>query len=322
MTKRRATNDQASPTQRRPATTNQSSSARPTTAAPAVDKRVVVPRPARYEQRTTLPKMRVGAGRQRSLRVESKPVAPPRPPLRLPRPSLRLAQLTPARAASLILVATCLALVVFLLGAQGFYVYSAEITGNRLVSAQDIYARSGVDATNIFLIRPQQAEQRLRDVPFVKNARVTLGLPARVSIEVEERAPAALWQAAGNTYGIAEDGTVLPPEGAASGAPVIQAEGGALQYGAKVEGEVIDVAQHLQDLIPDAQRVVYSQERGVGVVTAQGWPAYFGVKDEAIAAKVAVLNALSRELKGQKLEPEYVDMRYGQRPYYKLKNAK
>ena len=280
--------------------------------------RVVMPRTTAYEQRTSVPKMRVGPGRQRTLRVETKPVTPPRQ-IRLPRP--RLGELTPARMASLLLVATGLALTLFLLAANGFYVYSAEIQGNRLVSQQDLYARSGVDGQNVFTIRPDAAERRLRDVPFIKSARVSLGLPARVSIQVEERAPVALWQVGGAVYGVAEDGTVLPSDGAPADAPLVQAEGNPLPLGAKLEPGWIALARHLRALVPDAKGVIFSTERGVGIVTAQGWPAYFGSEDDATAARLTVLASLTAELKQQKVEPELIDLRYATRPYYRLKSS-
>ncbi len=296
------------------APTSTGAPAQPTNAG----RRVVMPRTTAYEQRTSVPKMRVGPGRQRTLRVETKPITPPRQ-LRLPRP--RLGELTPARTTSLLLAATGLALALFLLAANGFYVYSAEIQGNRLVSQQDIYGRSGVDGQNVFMIRPMDAERRLRDVPFIKSARVSLSLPARVSIEVEERAPVALWQVAGAMYGVAEDGTVLPADGVPPGAPLVQAEGNPLPLGAKLDARWIALARHLRDLVPDAKGLVFSTERGVGIVTPQGWPAYFGAEDETTAARLSVLAALTAELKQQKVEPEFIDLRYAARPYYRLKSS-
>ncbi len=293
----------------------------PDAAATATRRRVVMARPVSYEQRTTIPRLRRGPGRQRSLHLESRPLPKPfiLPPL--PRPSLRLGLLTPARAASLILALAGIALVALMFGSDAFYVYTADIQGNRLISAQDVYARSGVDGTNIFKLRPSEATRRLRDLPFVKDARLSVGLPASVRIDIEERSPIAIWQVAGASYGVADDGTVLPPDGAPPGAPVIQAEGNALQYGLKLEPEVIVLAQRLRDLVPNAQRVVFSNERGLGIVTAQGFPAYFGGKDDATAARVAVLNGLTAELKQQRIEPTYVDLRVPSRPIYGMKTT-
>lgn len=241
--------------------------------------------------------------------------------LRLPRFNLRLTEITPARATAFIVAMACMALFAFFLLADGFYVYSAEITGNRLVSQQDIYARSGIDGRNVFMLQPGKTEERLRDVPFIKTARVKVNLPARVQIEVEERSPVALWQLPGGAYGIAEDGTILPPDGLRPGAPVVQAEGNVLQLGAKLDAQIIAVVRHIQALIPDAQRLIYSAERGVGVVTTLGWPVYFGNKDEAIAARVAALNGLITELKQQRIEPEFIDLQSSSRPYYRIKSA-
>ncbi|MCW5853944.1 MAG: FtsQ-type POTRA domain-containing protein [Anaerolineae bacterium] len=281
-------------------------------------RRVVMPRTTAYEQRTAVPKMRVGPGRQRTLHVETRPVTPPRQ-IRLPRP--RLGELTPARMTSLLLVATGLALTLFLLAANGFYVYSADIQGNHLVSPQDIYARSGVDGQNVFMLRSTDAERRLRDVPFIKRARVSLGLPAQVTIEVEERTPVALWQVGGAVYGVAEDGTVLPADGAPPGAPLVQAEGNPLPFGSKLDAGWIALARHLRDLVPDTKGLIFSTERGIGIVTSQGWPVYFGSQDEATAARLSVLSSLTAELKQQKVEPEFIDLRYAARPYYRLKSS-
>ncbi|MFN8499990.1 MAG: FtsQ-type POTRA domain-containing protein [Anaerolineae bacterium] len=290
---------------------------------PTNPRRVVVERQTgRYEQRTSTPKMRVRTGRQRSLRIETRPIPLPRwKRLGIKAPSLRLRHLTPARAVSLIVAVALLGLLVFMLENDAFYIYGADVQGNHFVSAQDIYGRSGLDGRNIFFANAREAERLIADVPFVKSARVTVGLPAGVSIEVEERQPVVVWQVAGNRYGVADDGTVVPPEGIAPGAPVVQAEGQPLKYGVKLNAELVTVAQHVRELMPDAKSLVYSQERGIGVMTAQDWPVYFGMKDDAIAARVSVLNGLMQQFKQQKLQPEFVDLSLASRPYYRLKGS-
>ncbi|MFN8472023.1 MAG: FtsQ-type POTRA domain-containing protein [Anaerolineae bacterium] len=295
-----------------------------TTQRPAANpRRVVIARQThRYEQRTSTPKMRVRSGRQRSLRIETRPVRLPRwKRIGVKMPSLKLRELTPARVTSLVLAVALLGLLVFVLENDAFYIYSADIQGNRLVSAEDVYGRSGLDGRNIFFANARQAERLIADVPYVKSARVTVGLPAQVQIEVEERQPVVAWQVGGNRYGVADDGTVIPPDGMAPDAPTVQAEGQPLKYGVKLNAELVAVAQHVRDLVPDAKGLLYSQERGIGVMTAQDWPVYFGMKDDAIAARVSVLNGLLQEFKQQKIQPEFVDLSLASRPYYRLKGS-
>ncbi len=286
-------------------------------------RRVVIARPnQRYEQRTTTPRMRVRPGRQRNLRIDSRPVQPPRwQRLGLKWPSFRMRQLTPARVTSLVLVVAFVALLGFVFQNDAFYIYAADVQGNHLVSAQDIYGRSGLDGRNVFSVNARAAERLIADVPFVKSARVTIGLPAQVQIEVEERQPVVVWQVGGNRYGIAEDGTIVPPEGLAPDAPTVQAEGQALKYGTKLDAELVAVTRHVRELVPDAKGIVYSQERGIGVVTGGDWPVYFGMKDDAIAARVSVLNGLLQQFKQQRLQPEFVDLSLASRPYYRLKGS-
>ena len=290
---------------------------------PANPRRVVVARSAqRYEQRTTTPRMKVRPGRQRNLRIESRPVLPPRwQRLGLKWPSLSLRKMTPARVASLVLVLAFLALLGFVLQNDAFYIYGADVQGNRLVTAQDVYGRSGLDGRNVLLVNAREAERLIADVPFIKSARVTVGLPAHVQIDVEERQPIVVWQVAGNRYGLAEDGTVVPPEGLPPDAPTVQAEGQPLKYGTKLSAELVAVARHVRQLVPDAKSIVYSQERGIGIMTEGNWPVYFGMKDDAIAARVSVLNGLLQQFKQQKIQPEFVDLSLASRPYYRLKGS-
>ena len=286
-------------------------------------RRVVVARQnQRYEQRTTTPRMRVRPGRQRNLRIESRPVPPPPwQRLGLKWPSFSLRKLTPARVASLVLVLACVVLLGFVFENDAFYIYGADVQGNHLVTAQDIYGRSGLDGRNVFFVNAREAERLIADVPFIKSAHVTIGLPAQVQIEVEERQPIVVWQVAGNRYGLADDGTVVPPEGLPPDAPTVQAEGQPLKYGTRVSAELVAVARHVRDLVPDAKGIVYSQERGIGVVTASDWTVYFGMKDDAIAARVSVLNGLLQQFKQQKIQPEFVDLSLASRPYYRLKGS-
>lgn len=92
----------------------------------------------------------------------------------------------------------------------GFQVQEVLITGRRHIPAKDLRDAVGV-ARGVPMLTLDIAgvHQRLSHMPWVAAARVARRLPDTLLVEITERRPLALWQAAGQLRLIATDGTVL-----------------------------------------------------------------------------------------------------------------
>jgi cell division septal protein FtsQ len=200
---------------------------------------------------------------------------------------------------------------------ENFYVYEAEVVGNQLLPAEEIYHHSGLEEMSIFWIDPAQIEANLVSLPNIKEAKVHCGLPSGVTIEVVERQPQTIWQQGEKRYWIDEEGTVLPARGELTEATVIvDLDERPVQPGDRVNPQVIAGTQKLCSLLPELDTVQYASPTGISFQSEQGWPIYLG-QGEDIEQKVAIMRALLQEITAKGVHPQFIDLRFKERPYYK-----
>jgi cell division protein FtsQ len=215
----------------------------------------------------------------------------------------------------LLLALGCLTYQLF--ATEAFYVYAAQVVGNQLVPAEEIYRNSGLEGMSIFWITPAQVEATVASLPNIKEARVRCGLPDRVAIEVVERQPQVIWQQGEKRYWVDEEGTVLPTWGELAEATVIvDLDERPVQPGDRVDPQVIAGAQKLRSLFPELTTVQYTLYTGITFQSGQGWPIYLG-QGEDIEQKVAIMKALLQEITAKGVQPQFIDLRSKESPYYK-----
>jgi len=101
-----------------------------------------------------------------------------------------------------------------LASAVGFRVAQVTVTGRRLMTEKDILRVAGVtDRSSLLFLDVEGARARLQASPWIAVASVRKFYPGALMIDVDERAPFALWQKDGKISLIAADGTVLGPLG-------------------------------------------------------------------------------------------------------------
>ncbi len=199
-----------------------------------------------------------------------------------------------------------------------FYVYEITVRGNAAVSAAEIYQASGLEGFSVFYLDPCQVEAAVTSLPNIKEAEVHYQLPAVVTIEVVERRPQIVWLTNETQYWIDEEGTVLlirgdlPPDVTF----VQDLAGRSLQPGSRIDPGVLEAIGSLRSALPGVQVFQYAPGEGFSFITTQGWPVYLGLGGRA-EAKAAILRALLRELEAGGPQPEFLDLRFEERPYYR-----
>lgn len=89
----------------------------------------------------------------------------------------------------------------------GFSIRSVIITGQHELKEQDLLTIAGIGPRHSLLfIDAAKIRDNLQKLPLVKQAVVTKLFPDKLSIEIEERRPFALWQSDGTVRIIAADG--------------------------------------------------------------------------------------------------------------------
>jgi len=75
-----------------------------------------------------------------------------------------------------------------------FRVRQVSVTGNHLLSSDEVLAAAAVQGVNVFWIRREAVAARVRRLPAARGVEVRVSLPGRVDINVDERTPYVSWQ--------------------------------------------------------------------------------------------------------------------------------
>jgi len=219
------------------------------------------------------------------------------------------------RLPGLALAIGCLLILAFLFSDPRFYVYEAQITGCRLLPAQEIYAASGVDMVSIFFVSSRTVRDRLLErFPGLQKVEVSLMLPARVGIRVAERQIRFVWRAGGQDYLADERGTVLGVGVAPADVFVIRSAEDAVP--AQLDEGVLATVVGLSQLLGGERSFDYSSRFGISWRSERGWLVHFGVGGD-LAEKVAVMRSMLAQLAQEGVTPQFLDVGVPSRPYYR-----
>jgi cell division septal protein FtsQ len=199
-----------------------------------------------------------------------------------------------------------------------YYVYEATVSGNTLLSADKVFQQTAMQGYSIFFIDPKVAEERLAMLPDVRQAKVTLGLPGQMTIEVREREARVVWQTGEVRYGVDEDGLTVSLPGDTQPAIVItDLDATPLQLGDRVDLAAVAAAETYHSLLPQVSQFQYSRVQGLGYQNEHGWRVYLG-DGEGAGLKVAIVEALVERLANQAQRVTCVDVRFPDSPLYQL----
>ncbi len=201
-----------------------------------------------------------------------------------------------------------------------FYVASVALSGNKLVSAEEIRQAAHLRSWSIFYVNTQQVAEAVRkSFPCVRAVNVRCRLPARVIVEMQEREAQAVWEAKNGRYLVDKEGFVLKAAQAGQDMPLIRDQGDQMLKPGdkdKVNKLAVQAARHLYELISEARVFDYIPDKGIALTDPNGWPIYFGTEGD-MSVKVANLEALRREIQRLGVKVEYVDLRFEQAPLYR-----
>jgi cell division protein FtsQ len=98
----------------------------------------------------------------------------------------------------------------FVARSLGFRIKTVTILGAHELSQKDLVETAGLRPTkSLLFLDAAELRQKLKTLPFVKDASVAKLYPDHLLIDVQERQPIALWQKDGDVKVIAADGTAI-----------------------------------------------------------------------------------------------------------------
>jgi cell division septal protein FtsQ len=168
-----------------------------------------------------------------------------------------------------------------------------RINGQRFTPESAVRQELGVrDGENLFGLSAESLSTRLRSLPTVADAAISVALPDTLVVSLTERVPLLVWQVAEHEYLVDRDGTLFaqigdPAPGDAATLPRIddqRAASAALAVGSRLDPVDLDAATRLGSLTPTdvgskapALNLSVTDENGYVVRGGDdGWTAIFG----------------------------------------------
>jgi hypothetical protein len=207
-----------------------------------------------------------------------------------------------------------------------YRVEMVEMVGLERLSANDVNVVLGLLGQSVFMVDPATAKEDLvKAYPELKDVQVSVGLPARVSVTIVERAPIIAWKQGGTEKWIDADGVAFPPRGDVDALMVVEAQDAPLgdaqifvTSNLFIEADLLQAIQIMATQAPTGTALVYDREHGLGWMDGRGWQAYFGLDFSNMDMKLKVYQQISGEIERQNIHPALVSVEYVHAPYYRM----
>ncbi len=210
-----------------------------------------------------------------------------------------------------------------------FRVSTAAVQGNQRIPPEEINAVLGLNGLPVFLVTPEALQQTLLSAfPDLASVSVHVGLPASVTVVVDERQPVIAWIEYNTLTWVDARGMAFRPRGDAPGLIQVQAAGRPPAVApdpdappASVPFLPDDLVQALQSMaayIPAGTPILYNPQYGLGWNDGRGWLAYFGVSTDDLALKLRIYETLVGSLTRRGARPVLISVAYPDAPFYRL----
>lgn len=235
----------------------------------------------------------------------------------------------------------------FALISPTFHVQQIKIEGTqnpRLIAA---IRRLGIQGQDIFLLNHSALVARLEALPLVASASVSVQLPGSITVTIQERVPALLWQNGRTIYGVGQDGVVIAPLSELSGTDslalvVDKRQAVAMRPGTRLPAADMAFVEQVFAQVPgmegaapftlqyvnrveEGTQSVPANQAGSGsyvIVSQNGWLAYLGdaQNSTSLTKRLQELQQILNLARQQHLRLASIDLRFGARPVYTLKS--
>ncbi len=216
-----------------------------------------------------------------------------------------------------LIAASLIVVLAIFFSSDAFFVHSIGVSGTETMSPNEVFALADVAGTHVFWVDPAAMRANLLRSPTLADARVTVGWSSPlVSVDVQERRPALVWDQAGVQVWVDVNGRVMRQRGDAP--ELLRVAIDDISLGppqTEVDRQVVNSAIQLQALLPDARSLRYHPDLGLGYADARGWSVWFGVGDD-MDQKVRVYEALINDLQDRGIRPGAVYLINPNRPWY------
>jgi cell division protein FtsQ len=186
---------------------------------------------------------------------------------------------------------------------------NVRVRGLVRASADEVYAASGLEGTNVFRVQAASAAGRVAALPGVASADVHVRLPADAIIDVVELAPIAIVQTITETLWIGSDGRGIQQVGEPPELRLTEISGTVRDKRGIVLPEIVQGLEAIHANRPDLTDIYYGTLEGLYFRATEGYTVYLG-EGGAMTRKLALLEATRQEVVEGNLHPQEIDLRF------------
>jgi cell division septal protein FtsQ len=232
---------------------------------------------------------------------------------------------------------------------DAFEISSVNLEGAQRLSSEAILNQTDLLGKGIISLKPDEIEdQVVEKFTSLKTAKVSVGLPAKVTIEVTERQPVLLWQLENSPLWIDAEGVTFPVVGELQVQAVVIANGNPPeapleQPEEEVSEEVneenlnesslaifetptyprttpefVQVVLSLLNYLPEGSNLQFDPAFGLGWQDPQGWMVYFGQDINNIDIKLAEYETIVGKLQEENITPTMISLEFLHAPFYRM----
>jgi cell division septal protein FtsQ len=204
-----------------------------------------------------------------------------------------------------------IAALAFLFTDGRFTVSAVEITDPGYIDAGQIQRQADIAGANIFTIDPKHVTMRLATVmPQIKETHISLGLPNRATILVQERTPVLIYGHGSQTQWVDEEGRIFPATATVSDLPLlIDEDGSASVDGIHLNPAIWQAIQQITATIPGMNEFHYRDIYGLFFISPEGWRVYLG-NGENMQNKLTMWQTLRQQILQENRAVKVIDLRY------------
>ncbi|MEL6406758.1 MAG: FtsQ-type POTRA domain-containing protein [Chloroflexota bacterium] len=201
-----------------------------------------------------------------------------------------------------------------------FYVSTIRVGGVDYIGVEEIFTYSDIADFHIFWVTPDEVAENVMAYPSIADADVRIGWPPNmVTITIEEREPALIWEQDGIAYWVDVQGNVMDQreerddlvrvivDDPAVESPVGTSEG--------LADDIVFGVLQLHDLRPDIMTWRYHPIDGLGWRNANGWDVWLGTGTN-MDEKLRIYDAQSASLIARGVQPGVLNIVNPDAPYY------
>ncbi|MEO1286599.1 MAG: FtsQ-type POTRA domain-containing protein [Chloroflexota bacterium] len=203
---------------------------------------------------------------------------------------------------------------------DAFYVSNIRVGGVNYMTVEEVFTYSRVANWHIFWITPEMVSENVEEYASVADASVRIGWPPNmVTITVEEREPALIWEQNGVAVWVDVQGNVMDMRDERADLVRIIVEDpfieGPLGDSNGLDSDIVFGLLQLHDLRPDITAWRYDPVDGLGWRNANGWDVWLGIGTD-MDEKMRIYEVLSEQLIARGIQPGQLNIVDTDNPYY------